>query len=73
MASGMDRAVEAAQGALKLATALNVTHQAVYQWVQRGWAPPARAIEIENLYGIPRAELISPALRSLLDQPNALV
>ncbi len=32
MSSGIDRAIEAAGGALALAKLLRVTHQAVYDW-----------------------------------------
>jgi len=60
--TGIKSAVERAGGAAKLAAALGVSHQIVYKWVARGWAPTARAAQIEELYGIPRAELADPQL-----------
>ena len=50
-----------------LARQLGVTIQAVSQWAVRGWCPPARALEIEDLYGIPRRLLVKPELRELFD------
>lgn len=64
--TGMYRAVEKAGGVAKLAEKLGVKRQAVYPWLTRGWAPAARAEQIETLYGIPRNELLSPKLRAVL-------
>ncbi len=63
--TGIKRAVEQAGGAAKLGTTLGVSHQAIYVWVKRGWAPNDRAVQIENLYAIPRAELVNPKLAAL--------
>lgn len=49
-----------------LARQLGVTIQAVSQWSVRGWCPPQRALEIEDLYGIPRRLLVKPELRELI-------
>lgn len=46
-----------------------VTIQAVGQWVKRGWVPPARALEIERLYGVDRAYLVKPDLVALVGAP----
>lgn len=46
-----------------------ITVQAVCQWVRRGWVPPARAMEIERLYGIDRAHLVKPELVALVGEP----
>lgn len=48
---------------------LGVTVQAVGQWVKRGWVPPARALEIEDLYGVDRSLLVKPNLRPLVGLP----
>jgi hypothetical protein len=40
--------------------------QAVCQWVRRGWVPPARALEIEDLYAVPRVEMMKPELRAII-------
>lgn len=67
--TGIDRAVEMAEGAVPLAAKLGVSHQAVFQWVKRGWVPLARAIEIESIYGIPRRTLLKPELVEALEAP----
>jgi DNA-binding transcriptional regulator YdaS (Cro superfamily) len=66
---GIDRAVEAAGTQAKLAEILGVTQQAVAGMVRRGHVSPARAIEIEALYGIPRRDLVSRRLADLLSTP----
>jgi len=63
--TSLDRAIERAGSRIAFANALGVTQQAVCQWVRRGWVPPARALEIEDLYAIPRAELMKPELRAI--------
>jgi hypothetical protein len=57
-------AVDAAGGRSALAEAMGVTRQAVEEWRRQGWVPLARAKQIEDLYGIPRAGLLSPKVRS---------
>ena len=62
----IERAIERAGGRTAFAKTLGVTVQAVCQWVKRGWVPPARALEIEDLYSVPRVELMKPALRAII-------
>ena len=69
--SGIEEAIVAAGGRSLLAQRLGVTVQALCQWVQRGWVPAQRAIEIEQLYGVPRSRLLKPALAALLAAPVA--
>lgn len=64
--SGIEDAIVAAGGRNPLAQQLGVTVQALCQWVQRGWVPAQRALEIERLYGVPRARLLKPELAALL-------
>jgi DNA-binding transcriptional regulator YdaS (Cro superfamily) len=64
--NGIERAVAAAGGQPAMGARLGVTQQAVAGWVKAGYAPPARAQEIEMHYGVPRAELISPKLRNAM-------
>lgn len=59
----VEQAVFAAGSQKAMATALGVTQQAVSAWLAQGFVPASRAKEIEVLYGVPRAELISPKLR----------
>lgn len=63
---GIDKAVEAAGSARRLAMGLGVSHQAVSKWKQRGWVPLARAKEIEEIFNIPRRDLLNPAITVLL-------
>jgi hypothetical protein len=63
--TGIKKAVDLAGGANQLAHKLDVTHQAVYVWLRKGWVPAQRALEIEKLFDIPRAELFKPELSAL--------
>lgn len=64
--SSVDLAVQKAGSWEKLALALGVTRQAVGQWLNQGYVPLARAKEIELQFGIPRCDLVSPKVRSLM-------
>lgn len=66
MSSGIDRAIEAAGGALALARLLKVTHQAVYEWKKRGWVPPERALQLKDRFKIPVSKLVNPKLAKLI-------
>jgi DNA-binding transcriptional regulator YdaS (Cro superfamily) len=70
--TGISRAVEAAGGVQALADKLGVAHQNVYQWRIRGWVPGSRAVQIEALYAIPRAELLKPEIAALITPNDAL-
>lgn len=63
---GIERAIEVAGGAAALAQQMGVSHQVVYQWKKRGWLPPARAIEVESRYGVPRIEMVNPKILDLV-------
>ena len=63
---GIDTAVEKAGGVRQLALKLGVTRQAIAKWQHRGWVPIARAMEIERLFGVPRQDLLKPAIALLL-------
>lgn len=67
---GIEQAIRAAGSQVLLAKALGVTQQAISAWLRRGWVPLRRAQEIEALYGVPRASLISPRVRDLVDLPE---
>jgi len=49
----------------EIARQLGVFPSAVSQWFTQGFFPVKRAIQIEEIYGIPRKELIDP---EILDQ-----
>lgn len=59
-------AANKAGGVVSLARELGVTPQAVREWIRCGHMPPARAKETEMLTGIPRADLVSPRVRSAM-------
>lgn len=63
---GIDKAVELAGSQQELAKQLGVSQQAISEWVQRGYVPVGRVIEIEATYGVSRLELVDPQLRDLL-------
>lgn len=64
--TGISGAVAAAGSQEKLAAALGCSQQLVSRWELRGWVPPLRALEIETLFGTPRASLVHPRLVDLL-------
>lgn len=59
-------AVKKAGGVPALAKELGVTTSAIREWVKFGYVPVQRAQQIELMYGIPRAELVSPKMRSAM-------
>lgn len=65
--SGIEQAIAVAGDRSTFAHHLGVSVQAVSQWVQRGWVPLARALEIEELYAVPRVRLLKPELRMLAE------
>lgn len=70
--TGIRDAVIAAGGTqVHLSRLLGVTQQAVSLWLRDGWVPVRRALEIEEQLGVPRARLINPRLRGLVDLPPA--
>ncbi len=64
--SGLARAVQFAGGVSAFAQSLGVTHQAVYQWLRRGWLTPKRAEQVSELYGVPAADLLDPEITKLV-------
>jgi DNA-binding transcriptional regulator YdaS (Cro superfamily) len=64
--TGIYKAVQKAGGPPHLASRIGVSRQAVYEWLQRGYVPAKRAIQIGEAFGIPREELIDPRLRSAM-------
>lgn len=68
--TGIEQAVEAAGGQVKMAEDMGVTQQAISIWVQRGFAPMKRIVEIETRYGVPRLQLINPRFADLVDLPT---
>lgn len=67
---GIDRAIEKAGGIVAFCRDMGVTHQAVYDWKRRGWAPPLRAKRMQELYEVPIHDTVDPRLAALLAQDN---
>jgi transposase-like protein len=67
--AALNTAIERAGGAIRLAEALGITHQAIYAWRKRGWVPADKAIAVENLVGVPRISIMDPALVAVLTAP----
>ena len=63
---GIAAAVRKAGGVTQLAHLLGVSHQVVSRWLQRGYVPYRRVLEIEAQLGIDRRALISPRLWALM-------
>lgn len=64
---GVEKAVEIAGSQANLARVLGVTQVAICNWAKRGWVPLRRAMEIENLLGVPRGDTMNPRIRDLVD------
>lgn len=62
----LDKSVQLAGGCVPLAAALGVHRQSIYNWQKQGFVPPARATQIEQLYGVDSVALIKPELRALV-------
>lgn len=67
--TGIYKVVELAGGVSALGRALHVSRQAIYMWLTRGYVPLKRAIQMEEMYAVPRATLVDERLRSLLNGP----
>lgn len=64
--TGIEEVVEIAGSQEAVAQTCGVSQQAVSIWVTRGYAPLARAIELEAQYGVDRRRLVDPKIVGLL-------
>lgn len=60
--TGIEQAIAKAGNQSALAAALKVSRNTVSIWKAQGWAPLARARQIELLYGVPRTLTAKPEL-----------
>lgn len=58
--TGVADAIIAAGGQGALARKLGLSQQAVSRWVKCGWVPVAHIVQVEEMFGVPRAKLINP-------------
>jgi len=63
---GVALAVEKAGSISALARFVGVAHQVMNRWVQKGYVPLDRAVQINQEYGIPTRELVNPKLVKVL-------
>lgn len=72
MTNPVRRAATIAGGVSALARHLNIARSSVYEWIEKGSVPAARAVPIERLVGgqIPRHELC-PAVFPNEESPRA--
>jgi DNA-binding transcriptional regulator YdaS (Cro superfamily) len=63
---GIKKAVALAGSQEALGARLGVSQCAVWKWIKQGYCPPRRAKVIEQVYGIPKHELINPELLAFL-------
>lgn len=45
---------------------MGLSEVAIHKWVKQGWVPLERAVQIEELFGIPRSQTIEPRLLHLV-------
>lgn len=69
--ASLNGAIKRGGGIIAFSRALGVAHQSVSNWRKRGKVPPDRALMIEQLFGVPRLELIDPALAKFVSTPEA--
>jgi DNA-binding transcriptional regulator YdaS (Cro superfamily) len=68
--SGIATAVMRAGTQEKLAQLLGVSQQAISHWVEKGWVPLQRAVEIERHFAIPRVSLVNPKIVEIVIDQN---
>jgi DNA-binding transcriptional regulator YdaS (Cro superfamily) len=66
--TGIERAITQAGGQDSLAERMGCTQQNVSVWKKNGYVPLVRAVEIEQLTGVPREDLISPRIKEVIGQ-----
>ncbi|MEN9936013.1 MAG: putative antitoxin of bacterial toxin-antitoxin system, YdaS/YdaT [Chloroflexota bacterium] len=69
--AAIKEAIQRGGGIIKFAKSMGVSHQAVYNWMRRGWVPLERAVVIEAIFGIMSEQIVEPSVRSALDMRAA--
>lgn len=69
--ANLNLAIARAGGIVSFARKMGVSHQTVSYWRKQCCVPPARAITIEQLFGVPRANIVNPTLARLLSEPDS--
>ena len=63
--TGIEKAIKNCGSQAKLAELIGCTQQNVSFWLRQGFVPPDRVLEIEQVSGVGRTELINPKLLDL--------
>ena len=63
-------AIDRGGGIVRFSEAMGVKHQAVYSWKKRGWAPADKALIMERLFCVPRADTMDPRIAEVLAAPH---
>lgn len=69
----LDDAILRGGGIIAFADKMGVTHQSVYGWKRRSYVPALRALQIEQLFGIPRTLLMHPDLAEAYLTPSTIL
>lgn len=69
--SALNTAIARAGGIVRFREAMGLTHQAVYLWKRRGHVPPDKAVQIEQLYSVPRQDMMAPHIAEAFMTPPA--
>ena len=64
--TGIARAVDIAGGQSALARLLDVSQQAVQQWLLAGYAPTGRVADLSRLTGVAAVDLLDPRITEVL-------
>lgn len=67
----INTAIERGGGIIAFARKLGVTHQAVTGWRKRCYVPVARALQIESMFGVPRAGIVAPEIARAIATPSS--
>lgn len=68
--NGVLKAAVVAGSFATIARDVGVSPQAVQKWAEQGYVPLARIPEFENLYGVPRSELVNQKIFALIAEPQ---
>lgn len=61
----LDRIIDSCESISDFARKIGVTPQSAFNWKKRGYVPPARALQIEVMFGVPAKDLVRPQLREI--------
>lgn len=69
--SGIEQAIKVAGSQVALATMVGCTQQNISFWKRQGYAPVLRTLQIEQLTGVPRTQLLDPRVLRVINTAKA--